>query len=133
MKKLTKLALAAASVLFVMAVVTSPLSAQTTKAEAGKGKPIPENIVKIAERSCLKCHVEPGGNGMAASHVNLSKWDTYSADKQAEKADKMCKMVTKGKMPPKSFKKEHPNAAPTADEVKMICEWSRSIQPAPKK
>ena len=85
MKKLTKLSLAAASVLFVMAVITSPLSAQT-KTEAAKGKPIPENIVKIAERSCLKCHVEPGGNEMASSHVNLSKWDTYSADKQAEKA-----------------------------------------------
>jgi hypothetical protein len=133
MKKLTKLALAAASVIFIIVVISNPLSAQSTKQEAAKGKPIPENIVKIAERSCLKCHVEPGGNNMAASMINLSKWDNYSAEKQAEKAKKMCKKVTKGKMPPKSFKKEHPNAAPTPEEVKMICDWSQSIQPAPKK
>ena len=133
MKKFTNLFLAGASILFIIALISNPLSAQTTKPEASKGKPIPENIVKIAERSCLKCHVEPDGNHMAASMVNLSKWDTYSAEKQADKAKKMCKMVTKGKMPPKKFKKEHPNAAPTPEEVKMICEWSQSIQPAPKK
>jgi len=59
--------------------------------------------------------------------------ETKFLDKQVEKAAAMCKMVIKGKMPPKSFKKEHPNAAPTPEEVKMICDWSQSIQPAPKK
>jgi len=131
MKKLSKLALAVASILFIIAMINNPVYAQ--KAQPAGSKPIPENIVKIAERSCLKCHIEPGGNNMAASMINLSKWDTYSGEKQAEKAKKMCKMVTKGKMPPKSFKKKHPNAAPTPEEVKMICVWSQSLQPAPKK
>lgn len=131
MKKITKLAIAAASILFIVALINNPVSAQT--AEPVKGKPIPDNIVKIAEKSCLKCHIEPGGNNMAASMVNLSKWDTYSAEKQAGKAKKMCKEVTKGKMPPKNFKKEHPDGIPTPEEVKMICDWSESLQPAPKK
>ena len=88
--------------------------------------------MQIAERSCVKCHTE-GGNGMALMHLNLSNWDKFSMEKQADQAKDMCGMVSKEKMPPKSFKKDHPNAAPTADEVKMICEWSQSIQPAPKK
>lgn len=132
MKKLTKFMLAVASAFMFVALISNPLSAQTSKPGAEKGKPIPDNIVKIAERSCLKCHVDKG-NAMAESHVNLSKWNEYSAEKQAAKAAQMCKMVTKGKMPPKNFKKEHPDGTPTAEEVKMICEWSQSIQPAKKK
>jgi hypothetical protein len=130
MKKLTRLVVAAASVIFIIALSINPVSAQN--AQTGGGKPIPDNIVKIAEKSCLKCHVEPGGNNMAASVVNLSKWDTYSPEKQASKAKKMCKMVTKGKMPPKNFKKEHPDGVPTKDQITAICDWSQSIQPAGK-
>jgi hypothetical protein len=129
MKKLTKLALAAVSIIFLVAVINNPVSAQTT---GTKSNPIPDNVTKIAERSCLKCHVDKG-NAMAATHVNLSKWAEYSPEKQASKANAMCKQVTKGKMPPKNFRKEHPDGIPTPEEVKVICDWAQSLQPAEKK
>jgi hypothetical protein len=106
-------------------------SSQPSQKGGPEGKPIPANVVKIAERSCLKCHAN-GGNEMAMMHVNLSDWDKYSPEKQAKKAKLMCKMVSKGKMPPKGFREDNPGAAPTKDEAKVICDWSASIQ-MPKK
>jgi len=90
-------------------------------------KPISPSVMKIAERSCLKCHTEPG-NGMALAHLNLSNWDKFSMEKQADKANDMCKMVSKGKMPPKSFREKNPDGVPTKEEVKTICDWALSIR-----
>lgn len=131
MKKFILLTIAVASVLYFTALIVNPVSAQTTKKTEGGGKPIPEGIMKVAERSCVNCHTEPG-NGMALMHVNLSNWDKYSAEKQADKANDMCKMVSKGKMPPKKFRNEHPGAAPTEDETKALCDWADSLK-VPKK
>ncbi len=116
---------------FILALILNTTIAQTSTKKDEKGKPIPENVVKIAEKSCVKCHTEPG-NAMALAHVNISKWDSYSAEKQAEKAKAMCNMVTKGKMPPKNFREQHPEGVPSAEEVKTICDWANSIQ-VPKK
>ena len=110
--------------------ILNPLKAGPADKEK-MGKPIPENIMKIAEKSCVKCHTS-GGNGMALSHVNLSKWNEMTPEKQATKAADMCKMVTKDKMPPKGFREKNPGAAPTQDEVKEICDWASSLA-MPKK
>jgi uncharacterized membrane protein len=129
MKKL--LIIVMAGVLVTALSVNNPIAAQSAKAGMELGKAIPDGVMKIAEKSCIKCHAEPG-NSMALAHVNLSKWDKYSPDKQAAKAKAMCKMVTKGKMPPKNFRKEHPDGVPTKEEIKTICDWAQSIA-VPKK
>lgn len=103
------------------------LTAQTSQTT----NPIPANILNIAGKSCVKCHTVPG-NMMALSHLNLSKWDTYSAEKQAAKAKAMCDMISKDKMPPKKFKAQNPGFLITKDEIKIICDWSASIQVAKK-
>jgi hypothetical protein len=131
MKKLASITAVFAIVIFIIALISNPVSAQTAKTDVVGGKLIPEGVMKIVDVSCMKCHKEPGNN-MALTHVNLSKWDSYSPEKQAAKAKAMCNMVTKGKMPPKNFKKEHPDALLKTDQVKMICDWSVSLQ-VPKK
>jgi hypothetical protein len=131
MKKVTRLAVACAVVLFLMALITKPVFAQDTKSDVVGGKLIPESVMKITGKSCMKCHSEPG-NKMALAHVNFSKWDAYTPEKQAAKAKSICKMVTKGKMPPQNFRKEHPDAVPTKDQLTTICDWSQSLQ-VPKK
>ena len=131
MKKLTRLVIAAASTIFIVALMIIPVSAQTTQPAGTKSNPLPDAINKIVEKTCVKCHAEPG-NAMAQTHVNLTKWAEYSSEKQASKAKSMCNMVTKGKMPPKNFRKENPDVIPTAEEIKTICDWSQSLQ-VPKK
>ncbi len=128
MKKLLSIAFAAVSVLFFTTLIISPVSAQKGN---GGGKPIPDDVMKIAEKSCVKCHTLPG-NGMALAHVNLSNWDKYSPEKQATKAKAMCNMVTKDRMPPKRFRKNNPDGVPTNAEIKTIYKWAQSLQSTEK-
>jgi hypothetical protein len=127
MKKISIFTLAMAIVVSFTALVSNTISAQT----AQKGKPIPDDVVNIAKKSCLNCHAEPG-KALALAKVNLSKWNTYTSARQAAKAADMCSMVTKGKMPPKEFKQKNPGFVITKEEIKTICDWSSSLQ-MPKK
>lgn len=83
-------------------------------------------VHQIMVNSCLACHGE-GGKTLALSKVKMSEWDEYSPEKQASKSEDMCKMVTKGKMPPKGFLKDHPEAALTGEQITEICNWSESL------
>jgi hypothetical protein len=64
----------------------------------------------------------------ALSFLNLSAWDKYTPEKQASKAKAMCKKVTKNKMPPKSYRKNNPDAVLAEEDIKTICNWSASLQ-----
>ena len=74
----------------------------------------------------MDCHAD-GGNGMAEAHLNFSKWDNYKPEKQSEKANAICKILTKGSMPPKGFCKSHPDAVPTKANLDAICKWAGSL------
>ena len=128
MKKVISITVVFLCVIFIASKFINPATAQ----KAGVAtKPIPVGVMKIAEKSCVKCHTEPG-NGMALAHVNLTNWDKYSPEKQAAKAKEMCNMVTKDKMPPKKFRETHPDGVPSKEEIKTICDWAQSLE-VPKK
>ena len=127
MKKVISITIVVLGIVFLTSMIVNHLSAQSSQKDSPVSKPIPSSVMKIAERSCVKCHTE-GGNGMAMMHLNLSNWDKYSPEKQAGKAKDMCKMISKDKMPPNGFREKNPGAAPTKDEVKIICDWATSIQ-----
>ena len=114
-------------ILFFTSLIINQLTAQASTKGDVKSKPIPAHVMKIADKSCVKCHAEPG-DFMALSHLNLSNWDKYSPEKQAAKAKAMCTMVTKDKMPPKGFRAKNPNGIPSQDELKTICDWAESLQ-----
>ncbi len=128
MKK--KYALVAVVALISMAVVLVLMPGKAisqTKNDPAKGIALPDSINKIVQNSCFTCH-STGGNGMAASHVNFTKWETYDAAKQASKAASMFKMVNGGKMPPKKFKESHPDAVLTPAQVVTIGNWANSLK-----
>jgi len=127
MKKAIILSFSMLIVVFLTSMILNKTAAQSSTKKGIVSKPISPSVMKIAERSCLKCHTEPG-NGMALAHLNLSNWDKFSMEKQADKAKDMCKMVSKDKMPPKSFREKNPDGIPTQKEVKTICDWAQSIQ-----
>ena len=119
MKKAIILSFSILIVVFLSSMILNKSAAQSSTKKGIVSKPISPSVMKIAERSCLKCHTEPG-NGMALAHLNLSNWDKFSMEKQADKA--------KDKMPPKSFREKNPDGVPTQKEVKTICDWAQSIQ-----
>ena len=118
--------------LFAVAVVFSMVVKPSVKASSGifvsgdESQPLADSIMKIVKVSCMDCHSD-GGNGMACAHVNFSKWTSYNAEKQAAKANDVCKIVSKGSMPPKRFCASHPEAVPTQQQVTSLCNWAKSL------
>jgi hypothetical protein len=118
--------------LFAVAVVFSMVVKPSVKTSSGifisgdESQPLADSIMKIVKVSCMDCHGD-GGNGMACAHVNFSKWTSYSAEKQAAKANDVCKIVSKGSMPPKKFQANHPEAVPTQQQITTICNWAKLL------
>ena len=113
-----------------MAVIFNLASLQITSSQTVKEQPspIPENISKIFQTSCLNCH---GSNGrlLALAKLNLSKWDEYTAAEKGKKASVICSEVTGGKMPPKSVRKSNPELIPSKGQIELICKWAESLKP----
>jgi hypothetical protein len=99
------------------------LKIKEMKPESGT---VPPGILKIVQHSCFACH-GPNGKGMALAHVKMAEWDAYSIEKQADKAADMCKMISKGKMPPKGYLSENPDRALNQAQIDSICAWSASL------
>jgi cytochrome c5 len=89
--------------------------------------PIPENINKIFQTSCMQCHGNDGGR-LPKSRLNFARWAGYGAAKEAEKALLICSTLWKGKMPPKSVRDSNPELKPTTEEVDLICKWAESLK-----
>ena len=87
---------------------------------------IPDDLKVIFKNSCMDCHAT-GGKGMAMAKLNFSDWDNYPVKKQVKKAAKVCTIISKGAMPPKSYGEKNPNAIPTASQKDMICKWSKTL------
>ena len=93
---------------------------------ADEGHALADSVMKIVKNSCMDCHVD-GGNGIACGHVNFSKWSSYKADKQADKANDISKVVTKGSMPPKRFCANNPGKVPTPAQIITINNWAKAL------
>jgi len=129
MKKIIPIIVAVASVVLLTALINIPSSVQSSPGVGKTQKAIPANVLKITENSCSGCHNEPGMK-MAMVFLNLSDWDKYTPGKQASKAKKMCKLVTKGKMPPKRTRANNPDMVPSKNDISTICDWAASIKVA---
>lgn len=88
---------------------------------------IPDSVYNIFMNSCVYCHSD-GGKMLANAHVNFPDWDKYSQREKASKANKICEMISKGKMPPKSTRKSKPETVPTDEQIKSICSWASTIK-----
>lgn len=110
----------------VAVIVIYPFKAVSQKRTSQMSNSIPENVADVLRNSCISCHGE-GGKEMAMSMWNFSVWDTYSAKKQAKKANAICNAITNGSMPPASVKKASPEKVPTAIQREIVCNWANSL------
>lgn len=94
--------------------------------------PIPENINKIFQTSCMPCHGDKGGR-LPKSKLYFSRWAGYGTNKEAEKASLICSAVRKGKMPPKSARDSKPDLVPTKEQIDLICNWAESLKSIKRK
>src|ERR1035437_2639348 len=91
--------LAVTTIVIVSALVLVPQKASSQNDPKAAISGISDDVSIIFKNSCVGCHSDDGSK-MAKMHVNLSKWSEYTTEKQASKAEDICKQVTKGSMPP---------------------------------
>jgi hypothetical protein len=131
MRNKTNMIFSVTGIILLTGLSFNPFSGRSSPENRGAGSPIPENVMKIAEKSCVSCHSEPG-NADALARLNFTNWDKYSPDKQASKAQAMCIMISKDKMPPLTYRGMHPESVLTTDEIKTVYAWAQSLQNAKK-
>jgi hypothetical protein len=128
MKKILAIAASVFTIAIIVTMIGLPSNAISSSRSANPSmtSSIPDSVSLILEKSCYPCHSEPG-KSMAISKLNFDKWESYKPEKQADKAGAICKKVTKGSMPPKSFRSNNPDKVPTDAEVQIICKWAASF------
>ncbi len=117
------------TVLSIILINFGLLSGQTGN---DKTNLIPDDLNSLFQKSCLMCHSNKG-EILSRSLLNFDRWKDYSESKRIEKAGLICKMVTKGDMPPKTIRDSKPELIPTKEQVEQICKWSESLKASGKK
>lgn len=88
---------------------------------------MPADLKPFFENHCKPCHFK-GGKFKTLFRVNFSKWDDYGSKKQAEKASKICSVLSDESMPPELARKFNPKIIPTKEQIDAVCKWSASLQ-----
>lgn len=112
------------TMIIVLLANTYIASGQTDKKQQF---PIPENINKVFQTSCMPCHGSKGGR-LPKSRLCFSRWAGYGTAKEIEKASLICSAVRRGKMPPKLIRDSKPELIPTKEQVDLICNWAEILK-----
>ncbi len=100
-------------------------------------------VAAILERSCRDCHsnktVWPWYTNVApiswwlSNHVNegrqnlnLSEWGKLPPDRHDRKLRQICDEVSDGMMPLSSYVPMHPQAKLSAEDKKILCDWTEA-------
>lgn len=96
--------------------------------KSARGIVIPSGLNAIFTQSCMPCHSD-GGKAMAKVLLNFSKWNKYGRRTQIQKCRSICRMLTKGEMPPAQFIESSPELAVTRAQKDSICNWVSTFYP----
>lgn len=137
-------AIACASVLAVASALIHPFGLKTNSARPLlSGADVDPALVRILEKSCQNCHSErtewPWYSYVAPmswliekdvhearSHLNLSRWGEYDAQKQHDLLAELAAVVRNRRMPLPRYTLMHPGAKPSPDEFERIYQWTRA-------
>ncbi len=117
--------------LVVILCLTAVPAIITAQGKHERQHPIPENIDKIFQVSCMPCHGIKGGR-FPRARLNFARWAEYGASKETEKALLICSAIRKGVMPPKSVRESKPELVPAKEQMEMICQWAQTLKEGKK-
>lgn len=104
---------------------------------------IPENVQKILTTSCRDCHsnetkypwysqIQPSAWFLkdhideGRNELNLSIWNTYNPRRKKRKLEEICEQIETKEMPLPSYLWIHRNAQLTENDIKTLCDWSKT-------
>jgi hypothetical protein len=105
--------------------------------------PVSPQVVAILDRSCGDCHSNktrwPWYSSVAPvswfvidhvdhgrSHLNFSEWGRYNQREAQDMFKQICNEVKSGNMPLSSYTPLHPGSKLSADDVKLLCDWTNA-------
>jgi hypothetical protein len=138
--------LGGASVVVLASVLvhpSGPVKAVKSAQPLLAGTDIDPVVFQVFERSCQNCHSEKtewpwyshiapmswlleSDVAQARSHMNLSHWDEYTAEKKQEILARVAAVVRSGYMPPARYTLIHANAKLSSVEREQIYQWARA-------
>ncbi len=103
--------------------------------------PVPARAMSTLRRACFDCHSQETRWPWYASlpiasmlverdvrvgrgQLDLSHWTEYNPFERADLLDKMCQLVSAGKMPPWPYRVMHGEARLSSSDVATLCAWS---------
>ncbi len=118
---------------------TNPASDATQSIESRLQ--VTPQVAAILDRSCNDCHsnktrwpwysnVAPvswfviGHVNEGRQNINLSEWGKYTPRDVDSLLRQMCREVRAGVMPLSSYTPLHPGSKLTAEDVKILCDWT---------
>ena len=142
---LKKKILVALILLFIIAQFFSPKKNQSGSYAINKfivETKAPMEVQKILTQACFDCHSDqttyPWYNSITPvnywlnshinggkSHLDVSKWSTYSVKRKAHKLEELIEEVADGEMPLASYKWTHEAADLTNDQIEALIHWAQ--------
>ena len=142
---LKKKILVALILLFIIAQFFSPKKNQSGLYAINKflvETKAPMEVQKILTQACFDCHsdqtIYPWYNSITPvnywlnshvnggkSHLDVSKWSTYSVKRKAHKLEELIEEVGEGEMPLASYKWTHASADLTNDQIEALIHWAQ--------
>ena len=142
---LKKKILIALILLFIIAQFFSPKKNQSGLYAINKflvETKAPMEVQKILTQACFDCHSDqttyPWYNSITPvnywlnshvnggkSHLDVSKWSTYSVKRKAHKLEELIEEVEEGEMPLASYKWTHASADLTNDQIEALIHWAQ--------
>jgi NADH:ubiquinone oxidoreductase subunit len=106
---------------------------------------LPPEVDQILDHSCTDCHTYktawPWYSNVAPvswfvisdvndgrSHLNLSEWSAYTAEKQQRRLGEICDEVESGDMPLKQYTWMHARTTLTDAQRQAVCAWTKAEQ-----
>jgi cytochrome c len=121
----------------------NPRSGVEPKAQLLQSSNVPEEVRRVLEKKCGDCHSEsthyPAYTRLAPvswmierdvhqgrAVLDLSRWQFYTADNQADLLTRIASEARSGEMPLKQYLLLHPDNRLTAQEQQQIYDWAKA-------
>ena len=144
--KILKWAVVIVAVLFVIAQFFGPAKTNPATDESltlQTQTPVDPKALAILDRSCADCHsnntrwpwyanVAPvswlviGDVNEARHEMNFSEWGKYDQRRRNIRLGQICDLTKAGEMPLSIYTPLHPGSKLSADDVKVLCDWTEA-------
>jgi len=111
--------------LMIFAVAAVLISATLISKSSQSPEILPDDIKKIAEKSCLQCHGADSQNEDALDELDFTKLHELKKVKKITTLREIAEVIEEDEMPPSKFLERHPDRKLTEKERTALMKWAK--------